>query len=161
MAHGLIQTGKVKSTKHYTRTKFEKYGRLFRQTSCLRRPRYILHSFSSDLELVFMDTIRKWRAAAVLTSVLFEGKVVRKVRNTWRRGRVCCAFRSCGGTSMKVSAQKIVFRTSRRQGNKRKHRCSSVKKKKKAPNPLVCSCIAERFSTSCRVPATVNQRKPT
>ena len=55
---------------------------LFRQTSCLCRPRYLLHSFSSVLELVFMDTIRKWRAAAVLTSVLFEGKVVRKMRNT-------------------------------------------------------------------------------
>ena len=83
MAHSLIfQTGKVKSTKNYTRTKFEKYGRLFRQTSCLRRPRYLLRSFSSVLELVFMDTIRKWRAAAVLTSVLFEGKVVRKMRNT-------------------------------------------------------------------------------
>ena len=54
--------------------KFEKYGRLFRQTSCLRRPRYLVLSFSSVVELAFMDTIRKWRGAAVLTSVLFQGK---------------------------------------------------------------------------------------
>ena len=156
-----FQTGKVKSTKKlYENEVRKKYGRLFRQTSCLRRPRYLLRSFSSVLELVFMDTIRKWRAAAVLTSVLFEGKVARKMRNSWRRGRVSCAFRRCGGTSMKASAQMIVFRLITKI---RKWTKTSMlqRKKKKTPNPLVCSCIAERFSTSCRVPATVNQHKPT
>ena len=51
-----------------------KYGRLPRQTPCLRRPRYLLRSFSSAFERVFMVTSRKRRAAAVLTAVVFEGK---------------------------------------------------------------------------------------
>ena len=61
----------------------------------------------------------------------------------------------------KRAPKRLFSDLSRRQENIRKRRCSSVKEKKKAPNPLGCSCIAERFSTSCRVPATVNQHKPT
>ena len=138
-----FQTGKVKSTK--------KYGRLFRQTSCLRRPRFLLRSFSSVLELAFMDTIRKWRAAAVLTSVLFEGKVVRKMRNTWRRRRVCCAFRSCGGTSMKASAQKIVFRLITKI---RKWTKTSMlqRKKKKLPTHLFVVVSPRDFRRVVRFP---------
>ena len=37
---------------------------------------------------------------------------------------------------------------------------SMFQHKKKDPDPLVCSCIAEKFSTSCRVPPTVNRHKP-
>ena len=71
----LFQTGGLRSTKNHTRTKLKKkYRRLSRQTSCLRRPCYLLRSFSTVFELVFMDTIRRSRATAVLQSVLFEGK---------------------------------------------------------------------------------------
>ena len=83
MAHSLILNRKGKKYEKIIRERSSKNtGGIFRQTSCLRRPRFLLRSFSSVLELVFMDTITKWRAAAVLTSVLFEGKVVRKMRNT-------------------------------------------------------------------------------
>ena len=156
-----FQTGKVKSTKKLYENKFEKYARLFRQTSCLRRPRYLLRSFSSVLELVFMDTIMKWRAAVVLTSVLFEGKSGEK--NAEQEEEEFVVLSVAAVLLQRKRACRKLFHCSRRQGNKRKRRCSRVKKKKKknAPNPLVCSCIAERFSTSCRVPATVNRHKPT
>ena len=71
-----FQTEQGKSTKtlYENEIRRKKYGRLSRQTSCLRRSRYFLRSFSSVFERVFMATSRKWRAAAVLTAILFEGK---------------------------------------------------------------------------------------
>ena len=83
--------------------------RLSRQTPCLRQPRYLLRSFSSVFERVFMVTSKKWRAAAVLTAVPFR-REKRWKRCGTRRGIVCCAFRrSWGGTSTKASARKCHF----------------------------------------------------
>ena len=84
MAHCLISNSKGKKYEIIIRERNskEKYGLLSRQTSCLRRPRYLgylLRSFWSVFESIFMDTSRKWRA-------------------------VCCAVRGCGGTSTKVRA---------------------------------------------------------
>ena len=57
-----------------------------------------------------MDTIRKWRAAAVLTSVLFEGKSGEKDVEQEEEEFVVHAFRSCGVPSTKASTQGIVSR---------------------------------------------------
>ena len=81
---------KGKSTKTlYENEIRKKYGRLSRQTPCLRQPRYLLRSFSSVFERVFMVTSKKWRAAAVLTAVLSRGKAVRKMRNKTRNSLLC------------------------------------------------------------------------
>ena len=123
-----LQTGKVKSTKNLYENEVWKYGRLFRQTSCLHRPRYLLRSSSSVLKLVFMDTIRKWRAAAVLTSVLFEGKSSEKDVEQEEEEFVVLSIAAV--VLRRKRARKRVFSDfSQRQGNKRKRRCSSVKKK--------------------------------
>ena len=62
--------------------------------------------------------------------------------------------RSCGGTSTKASAQKIVFQAAH-EDKERNENVDAPAIKIKDPDPLVCmhSCIAELFSTSCRVPA--------
>ena len=59
-----------------------------------------------------MDTKRKWRAAAVLTVVLFERKSGEKDAYV-KQDKEELVVLSCGGTSMymKASAQKIVFQT--------------------------------------------------
>ena len=57
-----------------------------------------------------MDTIRKWRAAAVLTSVLFEGKSGEKDAEQDEEEFVVHAFRSCGVSSTKASTQTIASR---------------------------------------------------
>ena len=111
-----------------------------------------------------MDTIRKWRAAAVMTSVLFEGKSGENDAEQDEEEFVVHAFRSCGVTSTKASTQKIFSRLltkTRKETNTLMLQRKKKKERKKASNPLVCSCIAEQFSTSCRVPATVNRHKPT
>ena len=76
MAHCLISNWKGKKYENIIRKRNskEKYGRLSRQTPCLRQPCYLLRFFSPVFERVFMVTSKKWRAATVLTAVLFEGK---------------------------------------------------------------------------------------
>ena len=83
---------------------------VLKMRAAICRPRYLLPSFSSVLELTFTDTIRKWRASAVLTSVLFEGKSGEKDAEQNEEELVVHAFRSCGVTSTKASTQKIVSR---------------------------------------------------
>ena len=116
MAYGLISNRKGKKYQNYTRMKFEKYGRLFRQTSRLRRPRYLVRSFSSVVELAFMDTIRKWRAAAVLTSVFFEGKSCEKDVEQEEEEFVVLSMAAV--LLRRKRARRKLFHCSRRQGNK-------------------------------------------
>ena len=151
MAQCLISNWKGKSTKTYiyeNENSKKKYGR---QTSCLRRPRYLLRSFSSVFERVFMVTSRKWRAAAVLTAVSVEGKSGEKNAGQ-DEGEFVVLFVAAAVLRRRRARRRLFSRllTKTRKETK-KRRCSSIKKKH--PDPLVCSCIAEQFSTSCRVPA--------
>ena len=78
-----------------------------------------------------------------------------------RRGIVCCAFRSCGGTSAKASAQKIVLPgCSQRQGKTRRETKTSMLQHKKNPDHLIVVVSPSNFRRVVGVPSTVNRHKP-
>ena len=163
MVHSLISNRK-EQYKKVMRTKFEKI-RVAISTDALSSPTTLIffvlpcqspnacvHGYQQEME-----------SCCYVNSHPFR-KEKRWKRWGTRRGRVCCAFRSCGGTLTKVSVQEIVFQTAHE--DKEKNENVDAPSKKKDSNPLVCSCIAnhERFSTNCRVPTgfprTINRHKP-
>ena len=112
MAHSLISKRKGKKYEKIIREQNskKKCGWLSLLTSCFHRLRYLLRSFSSVFERVFMDTSRNGELLRCWQPFFWREK--RWERCGTRRGIICCAF--CGATLTKVSVQlrqKIVFQT--------------------------------------------------
>ena len=80
-----------------------------------------------------------------------KGKAVKKMRNKTRNSLLCFLTKLRRYFDEGECGEDCFPGCSRRQGKKRNCRCSSIKKKD--PDPLACGCIADQFSTSCRVPA--------
>ena len=131
-----FQTEKEKKYENIKRNSKEKYGRLSRYRLLVFANPVIFFVLSRQSSNVYSWLPARNGELLLCWQPSFS-REKRWERCETRRGIVCCAFRrSWGGTSTKASAEDCFPGCSRRQGKKRKRRCSSIKKKRSRPTCL-------------------------
>ena len=153
-----FKLNRKKVRKHYTKTKFErKYGRLSRQTPCLRRPRYLLRSFLSVFEPI------SWLPAGNGELLLYwqlsfsKGKAVKKTEQDEEQFVV-----------LSDVAEAVLRRRRERRRlfsrlltkTRKETKTSMLQQKKKIPTHLFVVVLQSNFQRVVGFLPTVNQHKP-
>ena len=139
-----FQTEKVKSTKTLYENEIRKKIRAtFLTDFCLRRPRYLLRSFSSVFVRVFMVPAGNGELLLCWQPFLSKGKAVRKMRNKTRKSLLSFPWLRRYFDEGERAADLISRLLTK---TRKETKTSMLQHKKKDPDPLVCSCIAQQFS---------------